>query len=322
MIDVFRHPVVLGAGPVGRAVVGRLAESGSRATVITRSGTVVPGADTVAADVSDPAAARKAVAGASVVFQCAQPAYRRWVQEFRSMQDSILAACEDAGAPLIATENVYGYGDVDGPMSEATPLIEPSDAFRTRKGLIRADAWRDLAAAHQAGRVATAAVRASDFFGPRVTTSMFGERFFGPLVAGRKAQLFGPADRRHTITYVPDLAAALVAVAADPERWGRAWHAPNAAIDGGAPTVAQIMSIAAEAAGTAPRSTVVTRWMLRLAGLFNPDTRELIEMLYEFERDFIVDSSTSEAALGLSATPLAESVASTVAWYREHNHRP
>lgn len=315
------RPVVVGAGPVGRAVAAHLVELGAEPTLVTRSGATLPGTASIAADVTDPAAAVAALQGATVVFQCAQPAYHRWVAEFRPMQDAILAGCESAGAALVATENVYGYGIVDGPMTEATPLAGPpptgtTHTGTTRKGRVRADAWRDLAAAHRAGRVPTAAVRASDFFGPGVTESAFGERFFAPLVAGGKAQHFGSPELRHSVTFVPDLARALVAIGADPDRWGRAWHAPNALLDGQAPTIGRLVELAAAAAGSSARSRRVAPWMLRLAGIFQPGARELIEMLYEFDRDFVVDASESERVLGLAPTPLPEALAATVDWYR------
>jgi hypothetical protein len=56
--------------------------------------------------------------------------------------------------------------------------------------------------------------------------------------------------------------------------------------------------------------------MLRLAGLFDPGAREMVEMSYEFDRDFVVESTESEAALGLTPTPLDESIAATTDWYR------
>jgi nucleoside-diphosphate-sugar epimerase len=42
----------------------------------------------------------------------------------------------------------------------------------------------------------------------------------------------------------------------------------------------------------------------------------MVEMMYEFTEPFTVDSSAIEAAFGLSATPLAEGLSRTVAWYR------
>ncbi len=58
--------------------------------------------------------------------------------------------------------------------------------------------------------------------------------------------------------------------------------------------------------------------MLRLGGLFIPEARESVEMMYEFEKPFVVDSSQFEQTFGVKATPMAEAIKTTVAWYRAH----
>jgi nucleoside-diphosphate-sugar epimerase len=302
---LFVHPVVLGAGPVGRAVTERLASRGCSPTVLTRRGTTVTGGASQAVDVTDPDALAAAIAGADVVFQCAQPAYHRWVEEFPLFQRNVVDACERSGAVLVAVENLYGYGPSPSPapFTEDTPM-RPN----TRKGVVRAQMWDDLAAAHAAGRIRAAAVRASDFFGPGVHLSSFGERFFGPLVAGKPAGVFGDPDALHSVTFVPDLAEALVRVAEQPEAWGRAWHAPTAP----AITQRELVGLAARAASVDPRIRIVRPWMLRFAGMFDPGAKEMVEMLYEFDRDFVVDSSAYERAFGATPTPLVDSIATTV----------
>ena len=55
---------------------------------------------------------------------------------------------------------------------------------------------------------------------------------------------------------------------------------------------------------------------MRMAGLFIPPARELIEMLYEFEEDFVVDHSAYVSVFGDHATPLTESLARTIEWFR------
>ena len=308
MVEHFDAPVVLGAGPVGRAVAAALVSRGHGPLVVTRSGTDVPGASTAQADVSSPVEAKSVLADASIVFQCSQPPYHRWEAEFPAMQRSILTGCAASGAPLVAVENLYGHGEGSGVMTESTPL-RPT----TRKGKVRAELWDALHVAHRSGLVPTAAVRASDFFGPGVLASAFGERFFGPLVAGKKVSLMGPPEHRHAITYVRDLAEALVAVASDADSWGRAWIAPTAP----ARRMGEIVELAAAAAGVAPRSRVVAPWQLRLVGRFVPDAGEVVEMLYQFHDDFDVDSSAAEDRFGLSPTPLDTAIAETIAWYRE-----
>ena len=41
-------------------------------------------------------------------------------------------------------------------------------------------------------------------------------------------------------------------------------------------------------------------------------------MMYEFEKPFVVDSSKFERTFGVVATPIADALKTTVAWYRAH----
>ena len=291
-----QHHVVLGAGPVGRGVVGELAANGYRPSVITRSGTRVPGANAKQADITDPAALRQVLQGANVVYQCAQPAYHRWVEEFPALQAAIVDCVAACGALLVVVENLYGYGDVSGPLTENLPL-----SATTKKGAVRARMSLDLVEAHQGGRIRMVAARASDFFGPHVDGSAFGERFVSQVRAGKKVDLLGDPDALHTVTYVPDLAAAMVRLSAEPDSWGRAWHVPNAP----AITQRKLVEIAAQAAGTSPKVRRVPKWQLRAIGTFVAPMREMVEMAYEFEHDFVVDASAFVARFGDHSTDLA-----------------
>ena len=68
--------------------------------------------------------------------------------------------------------------------------------------------------------------------------------------------------------------------------------------------------------GKDPALSVISPTMMRLAGLFSPGAKETVEMLYEFDRPFVVDASRSEQELGLVPTPTDEGIRRTVAWYK------
>ena len=296
--------VVLGAGPVGRAVVAALAARGIEPVVLTRSATAVPGAVSRRADLADPAQATAAMAGARVVFQCASPAYHRWPAEFPPLQARAVDAAAAAGALLVVAENLYGYGPVTGPLTQDLPL-----AASTRKGTVRARMWRDLLAAHEAGRLRVVAGRASDFFGPGVVGSAVGERFFRAVVHGKAAEVMGDPGRLHTYTYIADFGEALVRLSEQPGSWGQAWHVPSAP----AVSTRQFAEMAAAVAGTQARLRRLARWQLALIGTFVPAIREMPEMLYEFEQDWVVDHAAYTALAGDHATPLEAAIRATVA---------
>ncbi len=298
---VARH-VVLGAGPVGRSVVDRLIDRGIEPIVVTRSGTTVAGATARRADITDAAQLAAAVADAGVVYQSAQPEYHRWQQEFRALQQAVIDAVAHSGSLLVVVENLYGYGPVEARMVESLPL-----RASTKKGAVRARMYLDLVEAHQNGRIRMVVARASDFFGPDVDGSAFGGRFVSQVRAGKKVDILGDPDALHTVTFVPDLAEAMVRLGEAPDTWGRAWHVPNA------PAVSQrqLVDTAARAAGTRPTARSVARWQLKAIGMFSAPMREMVEMAYEFEHDFVVDHRDYTARFGDHATPLVDAFAET-----------
>lgn len=299
--------VVLGAGQVARHLVDELHSRGVRPLVLSRSGTELADADHAVVDVADTDALTTALDGASLVISTAQPAYHRWVEEFPALQASIVEAVGRRDARLVVLENLYAYGPVDGPVSEQHPLVGHS-----RKGTVRAEMSRDLVAAHQAGRVRAAAVRASDFFGPHARLSTAGERMIEPLLAGKPAEVLGDPAARRSLAFLPDVAAALVTVGASDTGPGRAWHAPHAP----AVTSAELVSMLAAELGVEPRIRAMPRWQMRLAGLFVKPAKEFVELWYEFERDHLVDDTDIRDVFGLDHTPLPAAVAATAAWYR------
>lgn len=86
-----RH-VVLGSGPPGLATVEALLRRGHRVVVVNRSGRADVAAEVEVrrADLYDPATVQAVTAGATVVYQCAQPAYNEWTMKFEVLQTVIL----------------------------------------------------------------------------------------------------------------------------------------------------------------------------------------------------------------------------------------
>src|SRR5262245_4449326 len=231
--------VIVGAGPVGRATARLLAERGEKVRVVTRRGTEVAGAEAVAADATDAGALRGLVAGADALYNCANPRYHRWPVDWPPLHEAMLAAAEDSGAVLAITGNLYGYGPVDGAMTERTPL-RPN----TIKGGVRAQMWHSALAANEAGRIRATEVRASDYVGIGAA-SLLTDMVLTRVVAGRTALVPANVDVPHSFTYTGDVARTLVAVATDERAWGRAWHAPtNPAV-----SIRQAATIAARLAG-------------------------------------------------------------------------
>ncbi|MEV7545743.1 NAD-dependent epimerase/dehydratase family protein [Streptomyces sp. NPDC089915] len=303
--------VVIGFGPAGAATARLLVEQGHEVKVVTTSGRgPEPGIEHIALDARDAGRLTGAVRGAVAIHGCAAPPYHRWAGEWPALASSLCTAAEATGAVLVMLGNLYGYGPVDGPLTEDLPL-----AATGTKGRVRAAVWEQVRDLHAQGRIRAVEVRASDFFGPGVTDGgHLAARVLPPLLRGRPVSTLGDPDAPHSWTYLPDVARALTEVAGDERAWGRAWHVPTEP----ALSVREMVGRLAAQAGTGPVAVRgVPPLALALGGLFNPLLRELKEIRYQFDRPFTVDSTAYETAFATRATPLDQQVKATVDWWRE-----
>lgn len=303
--------VVVGTGQVGSHVARLLADQGHEVLMVSRSGSGphLPDVQHVAADASDAPALVEITSGASVIYNCVNPQYHRWLTDWPPIASALLAAAETNSADYVILGNLYGYGPPSGPMTEDHPLT-PSSA----KAGVRVRMWDDALAAHHAGRVRVTELRASDYFGPGARDqSHLGERFIPRLLTGKPVRHVGDPDQPHSWTYIPDVARALVTAAGDDRAWGRAWHVPTAPPQ----TYREMANRVAELSGSpAPRVGSVPQWTLDAAGLFSPMLREIKHVRYQFDRPFVIDSSAFEQTFGVRPTPVDDALTETINWWR------
>jgi nucleoside-diphosphate-sugar epimerase len=307
--------VVLGKGPVGSTLTDRLVDAGHDVRVLSRSGgRSTERVEHVALDAADAAALTAATRGAAVLYNCANPPYDRWVEQWPPVADALLTAAEATGAVLVVMGNLYVYGPVDGPMREDLPLAAPGT-----KGRVRVAMWEQALARHEAGVLRMTEARASDFVGPRVVaTGYLGERAVPRVLAGRAVQHIASPDQPHSWTSVDDVARTLEVLGADERAWGRAWHVPTAP----PVTYREAVHGLCRAAGVQPvRVTQLPHLALRAAGLVSPVLRELEETRYQFTRPYVLDSSAVTATFGLEPTPLERTLADTVDWWQSRTPR-
>jgi nucleoside-diphosphate-sugar epimerase len=301
--------VVFGTGPLGKATMNALLKRGKAVRMINHSGRadVPAGVEVVGGDLYDTAFARSASRDAVAVYQCAQPHYQDWAQKFPALQLSILDAAATNGSRLIVAENLYMYGEVNGPIREDLPY-----SAQTRKGKVRGEMANALLEAHRSGKVRVAMARGSDFYGPGALGSSMGERTLGAAILGKSASITGSPDLPHTFTYILDFGEALAILGEREEALGQAWHVPNP------PTLTQreLVTIFFERIGKPVKVSVMGRTMMAIGGIFIPEAREMGEMMYEFEKSFVVDASQFVRAFGDIATPHLAAMQATADWYR------
>ncbi len=115
--------VIVGAGAVGSATALLLAERGEHVRVISRRGTGPehPAIERVAADATDAERLTALTSGAAALYNCASPQYHQWFTDWPPLASALLTAAERSGAVLASMSNLYGYGQVHGPISQKTP---------------------------------------------------------------------------------------------------------------------------------------------------------------------------------------------------------
>ncbi|ACU75827.1 NAD-dependent epimerase/dehydratase [Catenulispora acidiphila DSM 44928] len=293
--------VIIGAGATALATARLLAEDGEQVRLVSRRGTSTPHerVEPVALDATDADALTEICRGAATVFNCAMPAYHTWPLALPPLFRAILSAAERGGARYVMLGNLYGYGPVRGPVTEDLPLLATGP-----KGVVRAQMWQEALAAHEAGRVRAAEVRAGQFLGAGAVSS-FTLTVAPAVLAGRLALTPAALDTTTGYTAVGDAARALVGVARAEDAFGQAWHAPA-----GNATVRELATLLAKlASAPAPQLETLTERDTALLSLTSPLWAEFEETAHMSHQDFVVDSRRIQRRFGLAPTPVEEVLA-------------
>ena len=302
--------VIFGGGPLGIAVMSELVKRGKQVRMVRPSGqgTVPEGVELLVGDAFQAEFARKACQDAVVVYQCAQPANGIWTEKFAALNAAILDGAAAKGAKFIYGDDLLVYGSVDGVIHEG--LVNKP---QTRKGQVRAQVAEAVLTAHRSGRVRVVIGRASDNFGPYVVEGVLGRQVIIPLLKGKPVSVIGDPGVPHTFTYIEDFGKALVELGEREEAFGQIWLVPNPSTL----TQNQVLDLFYREAGFPSRIQSTSRHILAFKGLYSSSAKEKSEIMHQFEKPLIVDSSKFEKTFRMTATPLPEAVRRTVMWYRE-----
>ena len=291
--------VIVGAGAVGTATALLLAGRGEQVRLISRRGTGPdhPAITRVAADATDAERLTGLATSAVALYNCASPQYHQWFTDWPPLAAALLTAAERSGAVLVSMSNLYGYGPVDGPITQKTPL-----AATHPKLALRAQMWQDALAAQEAGRIRTTEVRASDYI---EANSLLATQIGAPLLKGSRGMSPWPLDVPHSWTSIADCARTLAAVATDERAWGQAWLVPT----GPALTIRQLATRFTEVNGAPAAKLMALPYpVLWASGVFSPLIKELRATYYQFSRPFVIDSSATTQEFGLEPTPIDEAL--------------
>lgn len=299
------HVAVVGAGQIGTPVVERLAELGARVTWIsrTRPRALPPGVEHRSVDATDARALAEAIRGTQSLIAAVNPAIydaQVWRETLPPLHRGLIDAVSKVGSRLVVLDALYLYALDQGPLKPET-----AQAPNTQKGKIRKQVADMLAQAQAEGRVRATVLRASDFWGPDLSSALITRDGIRALKQGKRPFVVGDPDQPHAFSHRDDVVNALVNLAlAESDVEGRVFHAPVVHV---APRA--LLSALTRALGVEARPFVTPAWLLRALGVFSKQMRGMVEMLPQWQNPYLVDDSAYCKRFGVQATSLAQGVA-------------
>lgn len=246
-------------------------------------------------DVYDLTQIDKAIAGSEIVYVVIGFEYKLsvWQKIWPSFMQEVINSCKKHGAKLVFFDNVYMYDKSAIPhMTETSPIKISSKKGEVRKQL------HEMIMKEVANKTLTALIaRSADFYGPDNKSSALNMMVVDNLMKGKKAQAFGNINKIHTYTYTPDAAKATAILGNTDDAYNQVWHVPTTKEK---LTNKQWIQLIANELKVEAKIQTIPVWMIHILGLFIPVMKEFPEMLYQYEQDYIFDSSKFEKRFGIA----------------------
>lgn len=304
---------ILGTGQLGLAMMQVLLDKNptEKILLVNRSGklniAVPQNVQLIAADATS-GTGMKAIAGRSeLIFSCTDMPYDQWSAFYPATAKALAYALSETNTRLVFADNLYSYGNVFGAaMNEQMP-----HSAKTKKGKIRAAVINTLLYSGDPFNSRVAFVKAADFIGPRIHKGIFGTGFLDSVYSGKTVRLFGDIGLPHTFTYIDDFAAAMINIGTADDAFGQIWHVPNAP----ALSLDKWVHLFEVISNRKIKKSVIPKFVIKIAGLFNSFIKELYEMAYQFEYPYLVNHDKYVSRFGNHSTYPSDIVKETVEWY-------
>lgn len=298
-----------GNGTIGSVLAKELTKYTNSIRLVSRHPKKVNATDELfPADLSDPEQVEKAIAGSEVVYLLVGFEYtlKVWQDKWPKLMRASIDACIKHHAKLVFFDNVYLYDIGAIPhMTEDSPINPPS-----KKGMVRRQIADMLMTAVKSGKLTGLIARSADFYGPSNDKSFLIEVVYKNIKKGKKPNWFIKADKKHSFTYTPDAAKATAILGNTADAYGQVWHLPT---DKNSLTGKEMISLFTKEMNVADKVFVLPMWLLKLLGLFIPLMNEMPEMMYQYDRDYVFDSSKFQEYFNFSPTSYQQGVKETIA---------
>ncbi|NEN24614.1 NAD-dependent epimerase/dehydratase family protein [Cryomorpha ignava] len=298
-----------GGGTIGILLAKELTAYTDKIRIVSRNPKKVnPTDELVACDLLSQKEVEKAVEGSAVVYLTVGLEYKAkvWQRDWPTIMRNTIEACKAANARLVFFDNIYMYSPHHlNMMDEQTPIDPVS-----QKGKVRAEIARTLMEKVKAGELEATIARSADFYGPGVgKNGMLRQMVVENLAKGKKANWMGKLDCKHSFTYTVDAAKATALLGNSDKAYGEVWHLPTAK---NPPTGQEWIDMYARAMGREGKVQVAGKFMVKTMGIFMSIMREMVEMYYQYDRDYVFNSDKIEKAFGIRPTSYGDGVLEVV----------
>ena len=134
---------------------------------------------------------------------------------------------------------------------------------------------------------------------------MLNETVIIPLSKGKSANWLGELNFKHTYTYTPDAGKATAILGNTIDAYNQVWHLPTAS---NPLTGKELIDFIAGEFGVKPKVQKLSRFMVSILGIFIPIMKELVEMMYQYDRDYVFDSTKFEKRFNFTPTSYSDGI--------------
>ncbi|SDL93385.1 Nucleoside-diphosphate-sugar epimerase [Pedobacter sp. ok626] len=297
------HTILGAGGPSANALTRELLKNNEEVRLVSRRPVKTTGPQMTwrKADLLNYSEVLEAVKGSTVIYMCAGLVYDKeiWKRQWPIIMQNLINVAKETQARLLFFDNVYMYGLVNGPMLESTPYHPVSV-----KGEVRAKIATQLMDEVKSGNIQATIARAADFYGTDSMNSFLDSMVLDKFAKHQTAQWIGDPKKLHNFTYVPDTGKAMYLLGQDESSGNQIWHLPTAAPITGL----EMIALAAEIFGTKGNFTKVNKLMLQMVGLFKKVVAGTVEMYYQYDHDYNLDSSKFEKAFNFKPSSYEEGI--------------
>jgi nucleoside-diphosphate-sugar epimerase len=297
---------ILGSGgAIGVELAKALKQHSGEIRLVSRTPTKVnPDDHLLSADLTNSVAVQHAVAGSEIVYLTVGLPYKTqvWQKTWPTIMKNVIDACKFHGSKLVFFDNIYMYDpDYLSSMKEETPIRPVS-----KKGIVRSQIAQMIMDEAERGNLQAIIARCADYYGPSIqNTSMLTETVFKNFHNGKRANWLSSMNFVHSFTFTPDAGKATALLGNTHDTYNQVWHLPTASNPF---TGKEMIEAIASEMGVEPKVQVVSKFMVQLIGLFTPIMKETVEMMYQYDRDYVFDSSKFNTRFDFTPTPYLEGI--------------